>query len=277
MTKKKGLRAKAKKSSSTVLYSDDYRRVAADCAERGITESEQLREITSAYYSNERLKTIGRDYIESPIKNIHREAIAAEVAPLKDKVTNLVMDVRYLRQLTEDFMATLSLAGHGAENLSKGGGEGQAIDPTPDRATAETVLSPVAPPLAAPPPVASPPPPQASPERALAKDQVESRQLTAMLAMEVIRTAVYEAARNELGPMRQFVIEWSPESGFKIRDARKVVGDVSDERKEISAADVWERTGSRAEVGQEVNLPIPLDELVRIANRSMTQFQDVED
>lgn len=278
MAKKKGQRPKAKKNSSTVLYSDDYRKLVAECAGIGVTESERLREIVSAYYSNERLKTIGRDYVESPIKNIHQDAIAAEVSPLKDKVTALVKEVQQLRSLAEDILGSLSLTEQRATQaqhpdggpfaLSSSSLDGVAAELSRRaseiagcleeiRSLGSTMTS--------------------SPDRALLEELAEVKRMTAVLAMKVIRTAVHEAARRELGSARPFAIEWSPEAGFIIHRVFNVAAGVSDHEREISPADALEQTGKKAGVGESVHIPISLERLVAITNKSMGYLQDLDE
>jgi hypothetical protein len=277
MAKKRGQRPKAKKNSSTVLYADDYRKLVAECDEKGVTESERLREITSAFYSNERLKTIGRDYVESPIRDIHQDAIAAEVAPMKDKMVILVKEVQNLRLLSEDILGSLPPVAQMATGARESNGEQSAIEPPfvvaaaeLSRRAAEIVdcLEEIRNLHSASTGIR---------EQALLDEIADVKRITAVLAMKVIRTAVHEATRRDLGSARPFVIEWSPEAGFIIHRVFKVATDVRDRAREISPADAMEQTGKRCNIGENVHIPISLEKLVAIANRSMGYLQDLDE
>jgi hypothetical protein len=277
MAKKRGQRPKAKKNSSTVLYADDFRKLVAECDEKGTTESERLREIVSAFYSNERLKTIGRDYVESPLRNLHQGVIIAEVAPLIDKMAILVKEVQNLRLLSEDILGSLPPVMQTATGTRELNAEQPEMDSSLVVAAAEMssraaeivgYLEEIRNLHSA---------SVGMREQALLDEIAEVKRITAVLGMKVIRTAVHEAARRELGSARSFAIEWSPEAGFTIHRVFKVAADVRDDEREISPADAMEHIGKQVNIGENVHIPISLEQLVAIANKSMGYLQDPDE
>jgi hypothetical protein len=105
---KKQLKSLGNRSVSTWPHASTLREFLLDCEHRGQTVSERLRQILDAYYSNERLKAIGRDAVETPIRRVQKEAISEELVPLKNRVTEIEKGVQATRSIAEDVLGRLA-------------------------------------------------------------------------------------------------------------------------------------------------------------------------
>lgn len=108
MKSKKQLKPIANRSVSTWPHASTLREFMADCATRGQTVSERLRQILDEYYSNERLKAIGRDSVETPIRRVQKEAMSEELMPLKNRMTEIEKGVQATRSIAEDVLGRLA-------------------------------------------------------------------------------------------------------------------------------------------------------------------------
>lgn len=108
MKSKKQLKTIANRSVSTWPHASTLREFMADCATRGQTVSERLRQILDEYYSNERLKAIGRDSVETPIRRVQKEAMSEELVPLKNRMTEIEKGVQATRSIAEDVLGRLA-------------------------------------------------------------------------------------------------------------------------------------------------------------------------
>lgn len=108
MKSKKQLKPIANRSVSTWPHASTLREFMADCATRGQTVSERLRQILDEYYSNERLKAIGRDSVETPIRRVQKEAMSEELVPLKNRMTEIEKGVQATRSIAEDVLGRLA-------------------------------------------------------------------------------------------------------------------------------------------------------------------------
>jgi hypothetical protein len=114
---KKQLKPIGNRSVSTWPHASTLREFLLDCKHRGQTVSDRLRQILDEYYSNERLKAIGRDSVETPIRRVQKEAISEELGPLKNKVAEIEKGVQATRSIVEDVLgqlAQMSLGMNGA-------------------------------------------------------------------------------------------------------------------------------------------------------------------
>lgn len=105
---KKQLKSLGNRSISTWPHASTLREFMADCEARGQTVSVRLRQILDAYYSNERLKAIGRDSVETPIRRVQKEAMSEELVPLKNRMTEIEKGVQATRSIAEDVLGRLA-------------------------------------------------------------------------------------------------------------------------------------------------------------------------
>jgi hypothetical protein len=82
--------------SSTKLFVDDSREVAALTRSENKSRSDVIRELVHEALRQRRLRAIGRDEGEDYVRRIHREAVAEGVNPLMNAIAEL-------RQLVEHF------------------------------------------------------------------------------------------------------------------------------------------------------------------------------
>jgi len=82
--------------SSTKLFVDDSREVAALTRAENKSRSDVIRELVHEALRQRRLRAIGRDEGEDYVRRIHREAITEGVNPLKSAIAEI-------RQLVEHF------------------------------------------------------------------------------------------------------------------------------------------------------------------------------
>jgi hypothetical protein len=101
------LKPLGKKSVSTWPHAPTLREFLNDCQQKGQTVSVRLRQILDQYYSNERLKAIGRDAVETPIRRLQREAISEELIPLKNRVSEIEKGVQATRSIVEDILEVI--------------------------------------------------------------------------------------------------------------------------------------------------------------------------
>ncbi len=85
----------ASASSSTKLFVDDLREVAALTRTENKSRSDIVRELVHEALRQRRLRAIGRDEGEDYIRRIHREAITEGVNPLMVSVTELRQTVEH--------------------------------------------------------------------------------------------------------------------------------------------------------------------------------------
>ncbi|HVS80209.1 MAG TPA: transcription termination factor NusA [Pyrinomonadaceae bacterium] len=99
------------------------------------------------------------------------------------------------------------------------------------------------------------------------------------LVIEAIKEAVRAAAKKQFKGGEDIQVDWSPESGLELSASKVVVDDVADPATELSIDDARELGGDEVEVGDALLLPMPMEELGRIAAQTAKQilFQKVRD
>ena len=99
------------------------------------------------------------------------------------------------------------------------------------------------------------------------------------LVVEAIKEAVRAAAKKQFKGGEDIQVDWSPESGLELSASKVVVDDVADPSTELSIAEARELGGDEVEVGDALLLPMPMEELGRIAAQTAKQilFQKVRD
>jgi transcription termination/antitermination protein NusA len=99
------------------------------------------------------------------------------------------------------------------------------------------------------------------------------------LVVEAIKEAVRAAAKKQFKGGEDIQVDWSPESGLELSASKVVVDDVADPSTELSIEEARELGGDEVEVGDALLLPMPMEELGRIAAQTAKQilFQKVRD
>ncbi|HYR76150.1 MAG TPA: transcription termination factor NusA [Pyrinomonadaceae bacterium] len=99
------------------------------------------------------------------------------------------------------------------------------------------------------------------------------------LVIEAIKEAVRAAAKKQFKGGEDIQVDWSPETGLELSASKVVVDDVADPSTELSIDEARELGGDEVEVGDALLLPMPMEELGRIAAQTAKQilFQKVRD
>src|SRR3979409_613717 len=99
------------------------------------------------------------------------------------------------------------------------------------------------------------------------------------LVVEAIKEAVRAAAKKQFKGGEDIQVDWSPESGLELSASKVVVDDVADPSTELSIEEARELGGDEVEIGDALLLPLPMEELGRIAAQTAKQilFQKVRD
>jgi len=99
------------------------------------------------------------------------------------------------------------------------------------------------------------------------------------LVIEAIKEAVRAAAKKQFKGGEDIQVDWSPETGLELAASKVVVDEVADPSTELSIDEARELGGDEVEVGDALLLPMPMEELGRIAAQTAKQilFQKVRD
>ena len=99
------------------------------------------------------------------------------------------------------------------------------------------------------------------------------------LVIEAIKEAVRAAAKKQFKGGEDIQVDWTPETGLELSASKVVVEEVADPSTELSIDDAKELGGDEVEVGDALLLPMPMEELGRIAAQTAKQilFQKVRD
>ncbi|HXI25401.1 MAG TPA: transcription termination factor NusA [Pyrinomonadaceae bacterium] len=99
------------------------------------------------------------------------------------------------------------------------------------------------------------------------------------LVIEAIKEAVRAAAKKQFKGGEDIQVDWTPETGLELSASKVVVEEVNDPSTELSIGEAKELGGDEVEVGDALLLPMPMEELGRIAAQTAKQilFQKVRD
>ncbi|MDQ3649949.1 MAG: transcription termination factor NusA [Acidobacteriota bacterium] len=99
------------------------------------------------------------------------------------------------------------------------------------------------------------------------------------LVIEAMKEAVRAAARKQFKSGEEIQVEWSQESGLELFASKVVVEEVTNPGKELAVNEARELAGDEVEIGDELQLPMPMEEMGRIAAQTAKQilFQKVRD
>jgi N utilization substance protein A len=99
------------------------------------------------------------------------------------------------------------------------------------------------------------------------------------IVIEAMKEAVRAAARKQFRSGEDIQVDWNPETGIELSATKVVVDEVADPATELSIEEAREMAGDEVEVGDALLLPLPMEELGRIAAQTAKQilFQKVRD
>ncbi|HEX3557571.1 MAG TPA: transcription termination factor NusA [Pyrinomonadaceae bacterium] len=99
------------------------------------------------------------------------------------------------------------------------------------------------------------------------------------VVIEAVKEAVRAAARKQFKSGEEIQVEWSPESGLEIFASKVVVEEITNPGRELSLDEARELAGDEVDIGDELQLPLPVEDMGRIAAQTAKQilFQKVRD
>src|SRR5438270_108351 len=99
------------------------------------------------------------------------------------------------------------------------------------------------------------------------------------VVIEAVKEAVRAAARKQFKSGEEIQVEWAPETGLEIFASKVVVEEVTNPGRELSLDEARELAGDEVDVGDELQLPLPVEDMGRIAAQTAKQilFQKVRD
>src|SRR5436190_5841892 len=99
------------------------------------------------------------------------------------------------------------------------------------------------------------------------------------LVIEAVKEAVRAAAKKQFKGGEDIQVDWTPETGLELSASKVVVDEVANPSTELSINEARELGGDDVEVGDALLLPMPMEELGRIAAQTAKQilFQKVRD
>ncbi len=99
------------------------------------------------------------------------------------------------------------------------------------------------------------------------------------LVIEAMKEAVRAAAKKQFRSGEDIQVDWNPETGIELSATKVVVDEVANAATELSIDEARELAGEDVELGDALLLPLPMEELGRIAAQTAKQilFQKVRD
>ncbi|HEX8175925.1 MAG TPA: transcription termination factor NusA [Pyrinomonadaceae bacterium] len=99
------------------------------------------------------------------------------------------------------------------------------------------------------------------------------------LVIDAMKEAVRAAAKKQFKSGEDIQVDWNPETGIELSASKIVVEEVTNPATEMSLDEAKELAGDEVEVGDALLLPLPMEELGRIAAQTAKQilFQKVRD
>jgi N utilization substance protein A len=99
------------------------------------------------------------------------------------------------------------------------------------------------------------------------------------LVIEAMKEAVRAAAKKQFRSGEDIQVDWNPETGIELSATKVVVDEVANAATELSIGEARELAGEEVELGDALLLPLPMEELGRIAAQTAKQilFQKVRD
>ena len=99
------------------------------------------------------------------------------------------------------------------------------------------------------------------------------------LVIEAMKEAVRAAAKKQFRSGEDIQVDWNAETGIELSASKVVVDEVENPATELSIVEARELAGDEVELGDALLLPLPMEELGRIAAQTAKQilFQKVRD
>ena len=99
------------------------------------------------------------------------------------------------------------------------------------------------------------------------------------LVIEAMKEAVRAAAKKQFRSGEDIQVDWNAETGIELSASKVVVDEVENPAVELSIIEARELAGDEVELGDALLLPLPMEELGRIAAQTAKQilFQKVRD
>jgi N utilization substance protein A len=99
------------------------------------------------------------------------------------------------------------------------------------------------------------------------------------LVIDAMKEAVRAAAKKHFKSGEDIQVDWNPEIGIELSATKVVVEEIANPATELSLEEAREMAGDEVEVGDALLLPLPMEELGRIAAQTAKQilFQKVRD
>jgi transcription termination/antitermination protein NusA len=99
------------------------------------------------------------------------------------------------------------------------------------------------------------------------------------IVIEAVKEAVRAAAKKQFKSGEDIQVDWNPETGIELSASKVVVDEVANPAIELSIEEAREMAGDDVEIGDALLLPLPMEELGRIAAQTAKQilFQKVRD
>ena len=99
------------------------------------------------------------------------------------------------------------------------------------------------------------------------------------IVIEAMKEAVRAAAKKHFKSGEDIQVDWNAETGIELSASKVVVDEVTDPATELSIEEAREMAGDEVEIGDALLLPLPMEELGRIAAQTAKQilFQKVRD
>jgi N utilization substance protein A len=99
------------------------------------------------------------------------------------------------------------------------------------------------------------------------------------IVIEAMKEAVRAAARRQFKSGEEIEVEWSNETGIELFAQKVIVEEVENPGREMSLEEARELAGDEVDVGDELQIPLPMEEMGRIAAQTAKQilFQKVRD
>jgi transcription termination/antitermination protein NusA len=99
------------------------------------------------------------------------------------------------------------------------------------------------------------------------------------LVIDAMKEAVRAAAKKQFRSGEDIQVDWNPETGIELSASKVVVDEVANAATELSIDEARELAGDEVELGDALLLPLPMEELGRIAAQTAKQilFQKVRD
>ncbi|HEY0323505.1 MAG TPA: transcription termination factor NusA [Pyrinomonadaceae bacterium] len=99
------------------------------------------------------------------------------------------------------------------------------------------------------------------------------------LVIDAMKEAVRAAAKKQFKSGEDIQVDWNPDTGIELSASKVVVEEVTNPATEMSLDEAKELAGDEVEIGDALLLPLPMEELGRIAAQTAKQilFQKVRD